>query len=374
MIDFNNVIKLPDNTNDRDSLYFYYTSLLLQDMPSTLNIFYDLKSEKFWDIISDLYPTALENKESTYTIEQSINEKNELIESYDHFLKLNDNLFCIFTDLVYVDDDNKEIKAINGLKFLFKKSKEMNEEIKTIATKMGDAKMDDDNKNKYYVIISSPYGYRLQVAKAKDVNVDIELNYGKTFKVKNEKIIKNLTDGESGILLLHGDPGTGKSTYIRHLIKEICDKKTIIYVPSYMMGSIASPEFIAFMRSNKESILILEDAESVLSKRGNNRTDDQAVSNILNMTDGILNDMLKLQIIATFNTSKKDIDPAIMRSGRLIDVHMFDKLNKEEAEKLSKKINKNKIYDKGATLSEIYKEDDDENEDLTKPKKVGFKK
>ena len=61
-------------------------------------------------------------------------------------------------------------------------------------------------------------------------------------------------------------------------------------------------------------ILIIEDAERVISDRESNGS-PAGVSNILNLTDGILGDCLNIQVIATFNMKREKIDQALLRKG-----------------------------------------------------------
>ena len=83
---------------------------------------------------------------------------------------------------------------------------------------------------------------------------------------------------------------------------------------------------------------------------------NQAVSNILNISDGLLNDHMDMQIIATFNATKDIIDGALLRKGRLMVNYQFKKLSPTEATKLSEYIGLNKKYTESKTLAEIYEE------------------
>ena len=81
------------------------------------------------------------------------------------------------------------------------------------------------------------------------------------------------------------------------------------------------------------------------------------ITNILNISDGLLNDHMDMQIIATFNTGKKNvIDDALLRKGRLMVDYKFKKLTAKQATKLSKHIGQNKEYTEPKSLAEIYEE------------------
>ena len=183
--------------------------------------------------------------------------------------------------------------------------------------------------------------------------MDLELNYGIEFSKVHKVIVDKLNENNGkGIILLHGDPGTGKTSYIKHLTSLITDKD-ILFIPPSMAEMLSEPSIIPFLMDHKNSILIIEDAERVISDREGNGS-PAGVSNILNLTDGILGDCLSIQIVATFNMKREKIDQALLRKGRLIAEHKFSKLNAEETNKLLKHIKKDHEVTEGMTLADIY--------------------
>jgi ATP-dependent 26S proteasome regulatory subunit len=175
------------------------------------------------------------------------------------------------------------------------------------------------------------------------------------------------------LVILHGLPGTGKTTYLRYLAGKL--KRNIIFISTDMVHHITEPEFISFLMDNSDAILILEDAEAALQKRdATGRTG--AVSNILNLTDGLLSDCLNISIVATFNTETKNIDDALLRKGRLLKAYKFEKLAVDKAKKLMKKEGLNpELVTKPMTLADIYNFEDDvkgNNEAFTETKRIGF--
>ena len=183
--------------------------------------------------------------------------------------------------------------------------------------------------------------------------MDLEMNYGEDFIKVHETIIERLNKShDKGIILLHGDPGTGKTSYIKHLTGLITDKD-ILFIPPSMAEMLSEPTIIPFLMDHKNSILIIEDAERVISDREGNGS-PAGVSNILNLTDGILGDCLNIQVVATFNMKREKIDQALLRKGRLIAEHKFEKLSVEETNKLLKYLNKEEIVEEGMVLADIY--------------------
>ena len=200
---------------------------------------------------------------------------------------------------------------------------------------------------------------------------DLELNYGNEFNKIHEVIVKRLnSNNDKGIILLHGDPGTGKTSYIKHLTTLVKDKD-ILFIPPSMAEMLSEPTIIPFLMDHKNSILIIEDAERVISDREGNGS-PAGVSNILNLTDGILGDCLNIQVIATFNMKREKIDQALLRKGRLIAEHKFEKLSVEETNKLLKHLEKDKIVEEGMVLADIYNIDTEVYKTSNKGNKIGF--
>jgi ATP-dependent 26S proteasome regulatory subunit len=123
---------------------------------------------------------------------------------------------------------------------------------------------------------------------------------------------------------------------------------------------------------HKNTILIIEDGERVISDREGNGS-AAGVSNILNLTDGILGDCLNIQIIATFNMKREKIDQALLRKGRLIAEHKFENLTVEETNKLLKHLGKDHEVTKSMSLADIYNIDVEEIRSINKESKIGFK-
>lgn len=223
-----------------------------------------------------------------------------------------------------------------------------------------------DRKDKtFYTISSSPHGFELEDLNIKTEHTDDMVfdNYNDDFVEADNVIQDSIDSGKKGLILLHGIPGSGKTSYIKHLITG-SSKRKIVYVPTHLTAAIASPNFISFVKSElSNSVLVIEDAEQVLLSRESGESHKEAVSNILNMTDGILADALNILIICTFNTDMENLDSALLRKGRLLLQYKFDELNKEKADLLTQKLYGRKVG-KAMPLSEIYNLD----YELIKPK------
>jgi hypothetical protein len=211
------------------------------------------------------------------------------------------------------------------------------------------------------------------VLKSMDINktkLDTNLFYEDDFAAVDEVIRKRLNKKkDKGIVLLHGLPGTGKTTYLRYLVGRI--KKKVLFVSPAVARCITDPEFIELLIDNPDCVLIIEDAENIIMDR---RTagGDSSVSNLLNISDGLLADFMNVQVICTFNSSLTIIDSALMRKGRLIAKYEFGKLSVSKAQKLSDQLGFTNTIVKPMTIAEIT--NPGEPEQVPKVNVIGFRR
>lgn len=207
-------------------------------------------------------------------------------------------------------------------------------------------------------------GFYVKDFDLKEKTSDLQLldeHYGDGFTEFNDKLIKRLAEETKGLTLFHGVPGSGKTTFIRHLLrklKEMNRENNVLYFPPTMVSSITDPNFVNFISdwvtdSKGKNYLLIEDAEPLLESRDQSR--NMGITNLLNLTDGLLNDILNIQIIATFNTKLSNIDAALLRPERLMARKEFEALSIEKGKILASKIDINPdLITKKMTLADIY--------------------
>lgn len=204
-----------------------------------------------------------------------------------------------------------------------------------------------------------------------DESLSFEDLYGEEFeeqvfdKLKNWLADSNVT---ANIAFLHGTYGTGKTHFLRRLIHE-SPSDDIVLIPSYMMERLVDPSFATYIQEQRNKIFIIEDAEKIILNREEHGS-SPIISSIINMTDGIMGDIMKFKFICTFNCGMERIDKALLRKGRCHLCYEFRKLGKDETNSLCEKIGVEKL-DREATLAEIF--NPDENIDnLENEQVVGF--
>jgi hypothetical protein len=247
-------------------------------------------------------------------------------------------------------------------------NKTSDDDIKNVLTDIFKyCKIDDEeyiDNNSYISLVTKDSNGSLNTKEfaIKDPKINLALSYGEEFKEIDKTIFKGLKKSDKGIWIFHGPPGTGKSMYIRNLIKRLNKLESaneVIYMSSEMIASLESPDFLPFIQNYKDSVLVIEDADIALESR---KSHGSIVKTVLQLTDGILADCLRLKIIATFNCELSQIDEALLRKGRLQYRHEFRHLTKDEAVKLGASLklgeelfNTDEYKNKGDwTLAEIY--------------------
>ena len=216
--------------------------------------------------------------------------------------------------------------------------------------------IEKEEGSKISVVVIHDNSYVLEKIKISKPEVDIKLNYGDYFSEEiHSLILSGLKDNGSGIMLLHGKPGTGKTTYIKYLTS-LVKHRDFVYIPNILADQLDSPAFLTFLLSHKNSVLIMEDAERTVCSPGGQRS--SGVAGMLNLADGFLTDVLNFMVITTFNTKVEDIDEALTRKGRMLVNYEFEDLNRENALRLLNKLGTPFTSDNGnkmpVRLNEIY--------------------
>ena len=253
---------------------------------------------------------------------------------------------------------------------VFYKHEEINSEVEEIKTLVAEKIIDNkSDKNKFYMIFNE-YGFlELKEFKTKIIPTDINTHYNDSFKKVDNKIKEFITNDKTGIVLLHGKSGTGKTSYIRHLINTM--DKQFIYLPAELVTELTKPSFLPFLTEHPNCIYFIEDCEELLMQRTHNSSTNHALLNLLNISDGLIGDGISIKFICTFNSSIKLIDEALLRKGRLIAKYEFKELTSEKANLLieTEKLSIPKFSDP-VSLSDIYNYDG--TIETKSHKKIGF--
>lgn len=254
------------------------------------------------------------------------------------------------------------------VRLLFKSSDE--EKINKLITQISKFKKKKSYRDpELSLLINTNYGLDTKSLKITKPKLKIEDNYNDDFVEIHKTIHKRLSkNNDKGLVLLHGKPGTGKTSYIRYLIGSL--KKKVIFLPPNLASAITNPELLSVLIDEPNSVFVIEDAENIIIDRETEGS--SPVSALLNLSDGLLSDCLNIQIICSFNTDLSKVDSALLRKGRLIAQYEFKELETEKAQALSDKLGFQTKIKEPMTLTDIYNQEEKSFENKKDRKSIGF--
>ena len=143
-------------------------------------------------------------------------------------------------------------------------------------------------------------------------------------------------------------------------------------MPSGIARNLESPALISLLIDNPNSVLVIEDAEDLITSRETNL--NSGISMLLNLTDGLLGESLGIQVICTFNTQIGNIDKALLRKGRLMAMYDFKPLAPNKANQLLNELNAHDHFtQQPMTLAEIFNIQEEGFEfSKSRKQKIGF--
>jgi hypothetical protein len=202
-------------------------------------------------------------------------------------------------------------------------------------------------------------------------------NYSRAVREALERLVLLQGPEQGRLILWRGEPGTGKSHALRALVRgwaKWCSAHFIMD-PEELFGRAGAYMLDVLTwdgdDDDKWRLVILEDSGELIASDARTVA-GQALSRLLNVTDGLLGQGTRTLVLITTNEPVRHLHPATRRPGRCLADIEFAALSTEEANAWLKARGDCRRVDKATTIADLYSHSHPATARESAPTQFGF--
>jgi hypothetical protein len=328
------VLNLNINKDDSELNDFLYCWEQFTTRPNKIVIHNTYSTKDFNDVLSNYI-------EERNSFTEFLPTEDDFVINDKMFVKIEDKkIYCSYI----VIDRTHENSIINEITFFY--ADETNfDRIQKIIEELNECIIDfcEDETNKLNTVTIGLNGLEIEPVDPLDIDMDnFDMFYSKKTYKEIEKLVKDIKKSTSGLSILYGERGNGKTSVINYIASKL--DRIVIFIPNNMIEhTISNPDFRRFLKRYSKPVIIIDDCEMLLNDAFSRS--NMFVNNLMQMVDGFLSDSIEANILTIFNVEdENEIDHSLLDCNNLLRVIEFPELSSEESTDLSSHIGLNKKY------------------------------
>lgn len=284
--------------------------------PSTLSLFFDMNTKDVWEVLNNNFEFNATNVVRKSEI--FFNSKNEVVENSRFFISLAQGLYVTFVEL---GNDGSDDSIISSLVFTYDGTTYDHDALAENLIKVFSSSIimyDEVKESKVYIANFTEDGFEFDPYDLGKIALNLRGNKKKVY----DEILGSINANRKGTYVLYGKRGSGKTQYLKKLLKRV--KKKIIYVPvdSFEYVFHNNKNFFQQIKNYGDCLVVFEDCEIYFRS---NAPSNIYLSMLLRFNDSLISNKTNFNCILVMNVeSLSELCSDLADNNKISYVSMVD--------------------------------------------------